>query len=607
MSPKYQKLLVALLLLGLVLAPLLLVKSHMSAKVGNQHNQPILWEYTYDSPEHEQWKEAKHPRNPKGREGSHILWLRTKLPEGDWRDPALVIQFYHKFEMYDEDGLIYQFGDMSEEGASSYEGNPPRIISLPEDTLGERVWFKVYSNGRYIGLLNEPYVDSRAEIIEGWLREDTDQAIIGFIYIVFAFIGMYLQITHKGHRYFILFGIFTVLLGLNSISRLNVIYLYYDHSLFWKYFELISFYFGESCLVMFLANYFGGGWKGLLKKLWMVHLAYVCSVLPLNGLGMVSIPDGLILYQMLLVVSILVVVPQITYYAWRGNQDARVVMLGTMAMCFFGAVDLLDSILFGQWDLPSLNYIGLLYFILSLIFVLARRSFELRERIHNSEKLALVGQLAAGIAHEIRNPVTVLSGFLSIMQHKETQHGPQIDMMRSEVDRIHRIMSEFLMLAKPAEPIYQYADIGKLLLETKFLFEEAAYSKSIELKCELTPGVPDMICDAGQLKQVFVNLMKNAIEAMQRPGTILIELKLSHSEMIIRFADEGEGISKELLKHIGEPFFSTKSGGTGLGMMVSKRIIESHGGALEVFSRLGEGTRVEIRLPLKLEEPHQKD
>ncbi|MEB1809783.1 MAG: PAS domain S-box protein [Bacillaceae bacterium] len=222
------------------------------------------------------------------------------------------------------------------------------------------------------------------------------------------------------------------------------------------------------------------------------------------------------------------------------------------------------------------------------------------ESIENAEKLSLVGQLSASIAHEIRNPLTTIKGFLQLI-HAEKEINPvHIEILLSEMDRIELITSELLLLAKP-----QAVEIGEEnLIETinnvVTLLQSQALMKNIDIIFEHDP-VDSIRCVNNQMKQVFINLIKNAIEAMSEGGVIKVFLlDFNPDTVIVEVVDQGSGISKELAPNIGLPFYSTKEKGTGLGMVTTYKIINDHGGKIEFESTLGEGTTFRIYLPKKL-------
>lgn len=226
------------------------------------------------------------------------------------------------------------------------------------------------------------------------------------------------------------------------------------------------------------------------------------------------------------------------------------------------------------------------------------------EMILRSEKLSVVGQLAAGVAHEVRNPLTTLRGFVQLQKTKGTVSESHLNIMLAELDRINFIVSEFLVLAKPQVVSIQTFNLRKLLSDLVMLLDGQANLDKIQIQVP-EEGPPMLVTgEPNQLKQVFVNLLKNAMEAMPGGGTITMELEQTKEEMVIaRVTDEGSGIAKEDLQHIGEPFFTRKDNGTGLGLMICQQIISHHKGMLNVYSELGQGTTVEVMLPAAAREP----
>lgn len=222
----------------------------------------------------------------------------------------------------------------------------------------------------------------------------------------------------------------------------------------------------------------------------------------------------------------------------------------------------------------------------------------MEELLRRSEKLTTVGQLAAGVAHEIRNPLTTLRGFLQVQQQTGKANPGHIDLMLSELDRINLIVSEFLILAKPQAVRFQKKDMRVIMKDVLSLLDSQAHLYGVQFRLVGSEDPAAVHCEENQLKQVFINVLKNALEAMPDGGTVTIDITRPSPEQIaVRIADQGVGIPADLLPHIGEPFITSKDTGTGLGLMVSQRIIQSHHGTIEIESREGEGTTVTILLP----------
>ncbi|MFF2483155.1 ATP-binding protein [Paenibacillus sp. NPDC058071] len=220
------------------------------------------------------------------------------------------------------------------------------------------------------------------------------------------------------------------------------------------------------------------------------------------------------------------------------------------------------------------------------------------ELLINSEKLYIAGQLAAGIAHEIRNPLTSLKGFLQLISSGRTENKNYFGIMKTELVRIESIVSELLMLSKPQ--IYDFIplDIRKVLKDTSILLETEATLHDIEMKLQLGNAPLWVKGVENQMKQVFINVIKNAIEAMSSGGSIEVRATLENDgQVAVYIKDEGPGMEKEQLSKIGQPFYTTKEEGTGLGLMVTYKIVDNHQGTITADSEKGEGTVFRIRFP----------
>lgn len=218
-----------------------------------------------------------------------------------------------------------------------------------------------------------------------------------------------------------------------------------------------------------------------------------------------------------------------------------------------------------------------------------------------SGKLSAIGQLAAGVAHEIRNPLTTLMGFTKlILQNadQDKEYKKYAPIMMSELKRINNIVNEFMDFSKPQKVFFHKQDINILLQEVMTIIETQTIMNNVEVRLDLDTSLPSILCDVNQLKQVFVNVMKNAIEAMENGGVLTIRTRDQDSQILLLFIDTGIGIPEDKISKIGEPFFTTKEKGTGLGVMVCYKIIQAHNGKMHFESKKGEGTVVKIELPV---------
>ncbi|ELK42041.1 two-component sensor histidine kinase [Brevibacillus agri BAB-2500] len=229
------------------------------------------------------------------------------------------------------------------------------------------------------------------------------------------------------------------------------------------------------------------------------------------------------------------------------------------------------------------------------------RSFE--QKIERNERLAMIGQIAAGTAHEIRNPLTSIKGFLQMFLKSFTDSGMDrektyTEIMLTEINRINSLVSEFLLLSKPRDIQYAMVDLNTVFDEIMPIVESQALLYGIEVRFTSRGKLPMVVGDTELLKQVFINICKNGIEAMGEQGTLQISHHLDQDgdKMSIDIHDTGPGIPLYIIDKIFDPFFTTKEEGTGLGLSVCQKIIHDIGGQIRVSSK-GYGTTFHIMLP----------
>jgi len=230
---------------------------------------------------------------------------------------------------------------------------------------------------------------------------------------------------------------------------------------------------------------------------------------------------------------------------------------------------------------------------------IAAKLQETTDQLQVMEKYAVVGQLSAGLAHEIRNPLTSIKGFIQLLQSKynEGMDKEYIEIIINELDRVNNLVKEFLVLAKPTEPRRSQLNLHNIIKETVLLMESEAILHDIVIKQEAPVDLPLVSLDQEQIKQVFINLIHNAIEAIGSQGVIEIKAQYIDEKIVLMIRDDGPGIPENLIPKIFNPFVTTKAEGTGLGLSVTKRIIENHGGKITLQSQIGFGTTVTIEFP----------
>jgi PAS domain S-box-containing protein len=249
---------------------------------------------------------------------------------------------------------------------------------------------------------------------------------------------------------------------------------------------------------------------------------------------------------------------------------------------------------------PFIDEQGKPYQFLSIRNDITERK-QTEEILHQQDKLAAVGQLAAGVAHEIRNPLTSMKGYTEFLQldEKDPERLEFLNIILDEIERVNMIVEDFMVLAKPKMVELEEKDVIPVIKNVLSLLEFDARKKHVRLHLSCEAEIIQIECDENRLKQVFLNFIKNGIEAMPNGGDLYVRTFIKDKNVQISIQDTGVGIPEDKLKKLGEPFFTTKKNGNGLGLMVSFKIIESHNGRVFIESEPNKGTTFNIFLPAK--------
>ncbi len=226
-----------------------------------------------------------------------------------------------------------------------------------------------------------------------------------------------------------------------------------------------------------------------------------------------------------------------------------------------------------------------------------------RTQISRAEYLATLGELAAGLAHEIRNPLAGIAGVIEIIGRDLPATSPAravLKDVRLEVAQINRILTDLLETARPHPPQICRSNLNTTVEHAVMLARQQVLSKPIKIELQQAPGLPDVEHDSDQIHQVLLNLLLNAVQAMEGAGIVRVEIGARDDCASVVVSDTGRGISPQHLPNIFRPFYTTKGNGTGLGLSLARRIVEEHHGRIEVSSVVGKGSRFEVVLPFSM-------
>jgi PAS domain S-box-containing protein len=238
----------------------------------------------------------------------------------------------------------------------------------------------------------------------------------------------------------------------------------------------------------------------------------------------------------------------------------------------------------------------------------------LETQLRRADKLAALGTLAAGVAHEVKNPLQALGLNLHLLEAEVRAPSPPsavageyFAILRSELLRIHRIVENFLRFSKPSLPEVKPVDLNALLERVLSLLAFEAADHGVTIETAFDPDLVAVPGDEGQLAQVFLNIGINALQAMRSGGSLNVTTRRQDGWAEVSVEDSGEGIREEILPHIFDPYFTTRPHGVGLGLVIAHRIVEGHQGTTDVESEVGKGTTMVVRLPLAGRAPDREE
>ena len=306
----------------------------------------------------------------------------------------------------------------------------------------------------------------------------------------------------------------------------------------------------------------------------------------------------LILLGPLLLIGIIFVLRGIRSTSLADEKERfRYILIASIIGVFTGITELLQ---FLKGSIPSLGHLGCLAYssILAISIFKHRTAYDILAQMQM--KLEFLGEMAAGIAHEIRNPLTSIKGASNLLASELRKInlpnvGEYHEIIGEEIERLNHILLNFQYFTRPLKIEKESTSIHEVIQKTVKLAEPGL--SNIMIRQELSGDLRRVLADASLLKQVFLNLIKNAEEACGSGGELVIQTETNPPWLRISFSDNGPGISDENIKRIFEPFFTTKSAGMGMGLAICQRIIQAHGGRLEVKNRLPKGTEFTILLP----------
>lgn len=620
---------------------------------------------------------------PEGRDGQEWIWYRITLPPVRFARPALYLpNVATAFEVYIGEDLVYQFGTLRRDIRNKYTVTEVHVIPLPADYPGKTVSVRVFSDVFVIGIdatSDTPLIGSEEGIIRRLFITGLESTALGFLFIFAGLFSLLTFVIRFRENLFapLSFTAFSICLGLFYISTQSIAQFAIKSQVLKLYAITVSFFLFPIGMFGYLqATIFKASSAAVRRIVWGMfywHAGLAAVLLALDLFDVVAIPIGMRTYNILFAVTVPISLVITLRHALRGSTEARIAVWGFAVFGFTGFADLLQGlqvIPYWHWisEWGALAFVGCLGWVLERQFTESHRqlrkySVQLKEKSEQleeysrtleekvidrtrnldeknrqlegtlkelkdtqqqliiKEKLASLGSLVAGVAHEVNNPigavisasdvssrcVEVVRGFVQETAedgNSKVRKASDLIVDNNRViseaaQRVSEIVKVLKNFARLDEAEFQKANIHDGIDSTLTLVKHLVKDRIVVVK--EYGDVPDLMVFPNQLNQVFMNLIVNAIDAIDDEGTITIKTYKDSLNAYISVADTGRGIPADNIRRVFDPGFTTKGVGvgTGLGLSISYNIVQRHSGALDVESEPGKGTKFTIVLPLR--------
>ncbi|MDM8521689.1 SpoIIE family protein phosphatase [Anaerolineales bacterium HSG6] len=614
-------------------------------------------QWLFDSSDSSAWQSMPAPDEPPDRADNRILWLRHTLPNQQWSDAALFFDAVDQgLEVYLNQTLIYQSGQVDRQPSDQALGTTHHLITLPPNYQQQTIFLRIYSEYNSIGPRNGVYLGPRADHVLTIIYNDIDRFILAWLYVLLGLGALAFFIRRPERTEFLGLAIFTLSAGIFTMFRTQLMELFTTNIYLQDYSKIGAILLLPTGLTIFFEQVIGAGRWSIVRRLWQLHLAYFCLVMPLAWFGIVPLLSVIFPFEILAVISLLLIVFMSVRAAWQGNVDARLFTLGYAWMLVITVITVIDDL--GYIVLPRRSlHLGVFGFIIVLLIILIRRFAEtqhqLRQYSHELEQKSaeleaknsvlsqmnrLKDEFLANTSHELRTPLNGIIGIAESLIDGATGELPSatrynLSMVVASGRRLSNLVNDILDFSKLRHQEIELTicpvDIHAIVEVVLSLSKPLIGQKSLQLINDIPLNTPFIMADEDRVQQILHNLISNAIKFTDG-GTVTIgaevvnqtlspsskekstSLPLTTEERIgglsaylaIRITDTGIGIDprhvNRLFKSFEQADGSTQReyGGTGLGLAITKQLIDLHAGQVTVETALGQGSTFSFTLPL---------
>jgi len=555
------------------------------------------------------------PRMPADASG---VWVRFSLPPADsWRQPALLIN-----RLYGRNLAVYADGELLHESARTDRFELHKLfLPLPDEPYPSSVLLRIETAAGHAGINSVIRVGEFGPLTAEFIRSEIHNLVLSISLFTIGFIMLACTgFLARGMRGFWLsLSVIALIAGTFIFANSPLPRMLFAQRAAWLPAAYDIALFAAAPAFMYFADIvFQGkypfytrfrqatlGYAALCVVLFVLYLVMPGRLEPFYNLIRSSFDGPLMLAAFTITAALAV------NAAVRGDRHGAVLSAGLFMQASAAAADLILYYFSGEPYDPFLWKFGSLALIVSLIVILsgkiARHHAELaayvkeredyNRRLQRAEKLKVISDLAASVAHEVRNPLQVTRGFLQLLAEREVSNRRYYDMAIEELDRASAIITDFLTFAKPDMDEFTVLDLTDELEKINAIMTPHASLNGVALRFDVRDKL-HIEGNSSRFKQAIINFIKNGIEAMENGGELAIQACREGDQAVIRIRDSGSGMDEEQIAKLGTPYFSTKTKGTGLGLMVAFRIIEAMNGTIAFKSETGKGTEVTLRFPV---------
>ena len=591
----------------------------------------------YD-PDDQNWKEVQYLRNIPG-ERQKFLWLRTQLPDREWDQPTLTLSDVpFIFEAYIDTDLIYTNGELKSLPDNKYKLMQYHMFPLRARYAGRLLYLRIFSDNP--GTIRDdelPAIGTQTGLFSHMLLRNIDSYVIGILLLLIGPFSIIIFLKGRDqHPLSVLaFGVFTLSVGLSQALTNPLNQYIFPHPKFIYHVGITSFILFPVGMWAFYEQIGGSGYRSMIRRFWQFHILFACITLLLDITNISPLLNYSILFLFLITLELLLSTIQFIAsrtYSKSEKNSVKLFYIGFLTLAAFGMHDTLITLnVIPPWHYifswGTLIFVLFLAYIVELQFAESRRNLVTQQKLMMQEKMASLGDLVAGVAHEINNPIGAINSSADVFSkavdkidvilsdsgkqtlRESSEYSKKLitiirentQVIRSAGSRIAAIIQSLKNFARLDEAELKTVDLKEGIESTLALMQHELQNR-IEVQKEYH-RIPEITCYPNQLNQVFMSILDNAVNAIKNSGIIKVKLHTDGTNIFVEISDTGAGIPSEDMNKIFEPGFTTRGMGvgTGLGLSISYNILKKHRGEIQAVSTVGHGTTFTIILPVHTE------